>query len=454
MGAKGALQALTNARALTLLLLLPFAAAASACSAKGTPGVTALPQAVAMQANLAPAKIRHVVWIMQENRSFDNLFQGFPGADTVSSGKTSNGRTVPLQPISFTAGYDIDHTSTAHFRACNGTGRIPGMHCRMNGFDREYEDCLEHCPAHPQYGYVPHSETRLYFDMARQYVLADRMFTSHLDLSYVSHQYMIAGQANRAVDFPTGPWECSTKYDQINTLLPDRSYGKLIPICQDYTTLGDEFDKAGRFWRIYADTKTSDWVGYASIRHIRYGPAWNRNVIGSSARVIVDVAHGRLADMTWVTPSCQNSDHATCASKTGPQWVASVVNAIGTSKFWDSTVIFVMWDEWGGWYDHVAPPYVDFDGLGFRVPLIVISPYAKRGYVSHVQYEHGSLLRFAEDTFGLPRLAASDARANSPADDCLDFSQPPRAFKPFGRPLTVQDALRMEREANSQPVDD
>ena len=82
-----------------------------------------------------------------------------------------------------------------------------------------------------------------------------------------------------------------------------------------------------------------------------------------------------------------------------------------------------MWDDWGGLYDHVPPPYEDYDGLGFRVPLIVISPYAKQDYVSHVQYEHGSILRFIEDHYGLGRLAASDTRANDPAVDCFDFTQ-------------------------------
>jgi phospholipase C len=88
-----------------------------------------------------------------------------------------------------------------------------------------------------------------------------------------------------------------------------------------------------------------------------------------------------------------------------------------------------MWDEYGGWYDHVAPKMLDYDGLGMRVPLLVISPYAKQGYVSHLQYEHGSILRFVEDQFGLGRLAASDKRARSPAKDCFDFTQSARPFK-------------------------
>jgi len=100
-----------------------------------------------------------------------------------------------------------------------------------------------------------------------------------------------------------------------------------------------------------------------------------------------------------------------------------------------------MWDEWGGWYDHVPPPYVDYDGLGIRVPLLVISPYAKRNYVSHVQYEHGSILRYVEDTFGLPRLAASDRRANSPELDCFVHARPPRPFKPFPTQLQPTDFI-------------
>ena len=109
-------------------------------------------------------------------------------------------------------------------------------------------------------------------------------------------------------------------------------------------------------------------------------------------------------------------------------WVASVVNAIGESKFWDSTAIFIFWDDPSGFYDPEPPPYADYDGLGFRLPLLIISPYAKKGYVSHVQYEHGSILKFAEDVFGLARLSASDTRANSPAQDAFDFNKKPRKF--------------------------
>jgi phospholipase C len=108
-----------------------------------------------------------------------------------------------------------------------------------------------------------------------------------------------------------------------------------------------------------------------------------------------------------------------------------VVNAVGESPFWKSTAIFLFWDDYGGFYDPEPPALVDYDGLGMRVPLVIISPYAKKGWVSHVHYEHGSILKFIEDRFGLARLAQSDSRAKSPESDCFDFSQPPRQFVPI-----------------------
>ncbi|MGB6644457.1 MAG: alkaline phosphatase family protein, partial [Candidatus Cybelea sp.] len=168
--------------------------------------------------------------------------------------------------------------------------------------------------------------------------------------------------------------------------------------------------------------------------HIVYGPDWARNIRYPQKKFLRDIRRGRLASFTWITPLCSDSDHLECGGGFGPSWVASVVNAIGESRFWDSTVIFVQWDDWGGLYDHVPPPYKDYDGLGFRVPLIVISPYAKKNYVSHVQYETASVLRYAEDLFGLGQLSAADARATSPAADCLDFKQRPRAFVPIKAP--------------------
>jgi phospholipase C len=387
-------------------------------------------------------KIQHIVYIVQENRSFDNLFQGYPGADTVSSGKNSLGQTIELQPVSLATQYVIDHSAQAMFAACDGSGKLPGTKCAMDGFNNE---ATGGGPQNPEYVYVPHSESKPYFDMAHEWVLADRMFQSHLDESFVSHQYVIAAQAQSSVNLPEGLWGCpGGTSDVVTTITQQRGVGPSQTVCFDYKTLGDELDQAGLSWRFYTSnyyTPSSDggayWSAYQAIRHIYYGPDWGKDVLCCvpQSKFLTDVRAGKLANFTWITPECFDSDHVNCGGGDGPSWVAALVNTIGKSKFWDSTAIFVQWDDWGGLYDHVPPPYENYDGLGFRVPLLVISPYAKHDHVSHVQYETASVLRFAEDLFGLGRLAAADKRANSPAGDCFDFSQPPRAFVPIRAPL-------------------
>jgi phospholipase C len=377
-------------------------------------------------------KIKHVVFIVQENRSFDNLFAGYPGADTVSSGKNSRGKTIALRPVGLAEKFDVGHTAQAMFAACNGTGKLPGTDCRMNGFNKEGSPGSIKDPA---YVYVPHGDSKPYFDMAHQWVLADKMFQSQLDESFVAHQYVIAAQAKSTVNLPLFNWGCSGgSHDTIPTITKDRNpQGTPIPACFDYRTLADELDKAKLSWRFYASGFRSgsalayDWSGFQAVQHIYHGPDW-KYVITPNWTFITDVRAGKLANFTWITPVCDDSDHSSCGGGYGPSWVAALVNTVGKSKFWDSTAIFVIWDDWGGLYDHVPPPYEDYDGLGFRVPLLAISPYAKLGHVSHVQYETASVLRFAEDLFGLDRLAGADKRAASPAADCFDFSQPPRPF--------------------------
>jgi phospholipase C len=393
-------------------------------------------------AHTGAGKIRHVVYIIQENRSFNNLFFGFPGAYTVSSGKDSKGARITLQPVRLGYQYVIDHSSAAMFAACRGTGRMPGTKCRMDGFDKEWFNGGPRGVKHPQYVYVPHGDSKPYFDMAHEWVLADRAFQSQLDESFVAHQYAIAAQAQSSVDLPNGPWGCEPgPSDSVPTIKHDRSYGNLQLPCFDYATLGDELDGAGLSWRFYSskyDTPSSGfggvWSAYQAVRHIYDGPDWAKDVITPQKTFLTDVPAGKLASFTWITPICANSDHVNCGGGYGPSWVAAVVNTIGKSKFWDSTAIFVEWDDWGGLYDPVAPPYKDYDGLGFRVPLLVISPYAKTDYVSHEQYETASVLRFAEDLFDLKQLAAADRRASSPAADCFDFTQKPRPFVPIRAP--------------------
>jgi phospholipase C len=145
-----------------------------------------------------------------------------------------------------------------------------------------------------------------------------------------------------------------------------------------------------------------------------------------------DAADGNLASVTWVSPSKADSDHPAYHSDLGPSWVTSVVNAIGQSSYWNSTAIVIVWDDWGGWYDNSKPPQLDYRGLGFRVPCLIISPYAKNGYVDSTQYEFASILKFIEEVYGTgsigPRSQGyTDQRATS-LDAAFDFNQEPRTF--------------------------
>jgi phospholipase C len=277
------------------------------------------------------------------------------------------------------------------------------------------------------------------------------MFQSQLDDSFDAHQYAIAAQDAWSVNLPAHKWGCGGHpgEDQVAIITQLRTMSKKTQFpCFDYTTLGDELDAAKLSWRFFASKygggsdEGAIWSSYQAIRHIYDGPDWKNDVLSPNWKFIIKVRKGELANFTWITPVCVDSDHVNCPKGYGPSWVSALVNTIGESKFWDSTAIFIQWDDWGGLYDHVAPPYEGRDSLGFRVPLIVLSPYAKHDHVSHVQYETASVLRFAEDLYGLPQMADADRRATSPAADCFDFSQKPRPFVPIGAPLKPRFFMR------------
>jgi phospholipase C len=418
---------------------LPVAAAAlmlGACS-----GISPISPAAQVPASIhhhsSSGKIQHIVIIVQENRSFNNLFYGFPGAKTVKYGYDTNGNKIRLRPVGLDTTWDIEHQLGGFLAACNGTGSYPGTDCQMNGFDNEYWTCGDTgqpaCPnANPPYSYVPHSETKPYFYLGKHYVLADQMYASNLDASsFISHQYIIAGQASSAVNYPSVSWGCSGgSGNEIATITQERQYGSDIAMCFNNNTLGAEMDGAGLSWAYYASSINGDggiWSAYQNIEPIYDGPDWSKDIISPQTDFFNDASNGNLRSLSWITPLCENSDHAGCGSTSGPQWVASLVNAIGESPYWNSTAIFIFWDDYGGWYDPEPPAMLDYDGLGIRIPMLIVSAYAKKGYVSHTHYEHGSILKFVEQTFGLAALAASDKRATAP-DDAFDFNAPPRAF--------------------------
>jgi phospholipase C len=301
---------------------------------------------------------------------------------------------------------------------------------KMDGFDLAP---VAPSPTAP-YQYVRRSDVAPYWALANQYALADRMFTSQIDGSFAAHQYLVAAQTG-GIDLPDAqPWGCDAPPGTtIWTLGPNRTYGPGVFPCFSYATVADTLDAKAIPWRYYAPSirgqDPSGWVwdAFDATSKVRYGQDWDENVRSPETSFLSDIAGGTLAAVTWVIPDLLNSDHGGAGSAGGPEWVASVVNAVGQSRFWNTSAVVVMWDDWGGFYDHVPPPQLDGNGLGFRVPLLVISPYAKRGYVSHVQFETSSIVKFIEATFGLPALAASDARAAN-LSDCFDFTQPPRTF--------------------------
>jgi phospholipase C len=428
--------------------------ALAACNASGSfsnmPG-SAVSLASRPERRLASASpIQHVVFIVQENRSFNNLFMGYPGATTQKYGYDSQGNKIVLHAQDLATHWDIDHFSASFFTACDAQKGLPGTHCKMDGWDGEQAGLG--APEHAPYAYVPRAEIKPYWKMAKQYVLADRMFASNLDGSFISHQYVVAAYASRAVDNPAGDWGCEGgQGDTIQTLTAKRTFGSSILACFGNPTIGSEADTAGVTWRFYAGSIYGDgglWSSYQADSQIYNGPDWTSDVINPPSQFLTDIAAGKLASVTWITPTYENSDHAGLMSSTGPAWVASLVNAVGTSSYWNTTAIFIMWDDWGGWFDPAKPVYEDYDGLGFRVPLLIISPYAKQGYVTHVQYETSSVLRYIEDNFGLPPLAKSDERANDPATDAFDYNQKPRAFKKFAG--SQPDGYWIERDRTSR----
>lgn len=390
----------------------------------------------------ATSPIQHVVILMQENRTFDNLFHGFPGADSAETGM-SNGTPVPLTEVPLAENVDLPHHHVAWWRAWD-RGKMDGF-ARTGAVD----------PAYP-YSYVRQSDIAAYWTLAKRYTLSDRMFQSNTGPSFPAHQYMIAGQSANAAESPTAlPWGCDAPAGTTVPLLGPN--GTVLPgpfPCFDYRTVGDVLDQAGISWRYYSPSaagERSSFTGFEAIRHIFYGQDWESKVISPQTTVLTDITAGHLAHVTWVVPDMRHSDHPGNNSSEGPQWVASVVNAIGASKFWSSTAIFITWDDWGGWYDHVAPNQVDKMGPGFRVPLIVVSPYAKHGYVSHQNVETASLLTYIEKNFRLPSLNARDATAGD-LSDCFDYRQEVRPFTTIPTRLTVQRLL-LERPTG-MPDDD
>jgi phospholipase C len=188
---------------------------------------------------------------------------------------------------------------------------------------------------------------------------------------------------------------------------------------------------------------------------------WTNHVVIGNTQVLTDISSNQLPAVSWVIPTGQASDHPVTTDGSGPAWVASVVNAIGNSPYWANTAIIITWDDWGGWYDHVKPPLIlNHYEIGFRVPLLVVSPYAKAGHISHTFYEFGSILKFIENTFSLSNIApnatlgyADQFPGTGDLSDCFDFNQKPLTFHTIPAKFNAAHFLNDTRKP-TDPDDD
>jgi phospholipase C len=439
------------------------------------------------------ANIQHVIIIFQENRTPDNLFQDpvliANGADIAASGLDSTGATIPLAPMDLgTNGsspqlYDLGHN--------NGDFVAMYDHGKMDGADKVVVNCngSSPCPLpDAAFKYVLPADVAPYFQMAEQYTFGDRMFQTNQGPSLPAHQFIISGtsaptatsnsfEAGNVISPGSSPTGCiSTPDSYVEVINPLGKLASTTYPCFEHQTLTDLLDAAGVSWRYYwSGSIGSLWTAPTAIEHMCVpnapppngtactGPDWGTKVVQASGvnhpGVLGDIANGNLASVSWVIPSGAASDHAGTDDGSGPSWVASIVNAVGSSGYWQNTAIIVTWDDWGGWYDHVAPKVVD-DGVswgsgyiyGFRVPLLVIAPFARPNYISHVDHDFGSILKMVEQVYNLPSLGYADAYADD-LSDCFNFTQAPIQFQTISAPIPA-DHFRNDNKPQADPDDD
>jgi phospholipase C len=489
--------------------------------------------------NLLPNKIpypnpfKHVVIVIQENRTPDNLFQTlltYPGInpanyDLATSGLANiNGQDqlVALTPRALITDYDPDH-SHGGWETLWDNGKMDGANSVLDLCSPGSVDCKNNGMGQfLSYKYVQASDVGPYLQLAAQYGWANYMFQTNQGPSFSAHQILFAGtSAQTAADDAAGIFIGGIPYvDQTENYIPEYDTGCLAPIteyndgispqsapkfypilnnplgtlCFQHDSMATLLDAAQLSWKYYdiisADNpypnnpseKGYNPQGYMfnapdSIYDICLpdytqnppvctSPETANNIDLKPSDVLTDISNCKLPSVAWVTPTGPDSDHAGIASADGgPSWVAAVVNAVGTDAvcehgagYWSDTAILVLWDDWGGWYDHVPPtilpgPAGDYE-LGFRVPFIAVSAYTPQAYVSNFPDDFGSILRFTEAVFDFPEgaLGFSDARSNSDLSQFFDFKMSPRPFESIATKYTREHFIH--EPMRTEPPDD
>jgi phospholipase C len=438
--------------AMRLFVSLALIALASCATPNG--GVRSVPNGLPLQESSigsgraagASAKLKHIVIIIQENRSVDNLFNGFCAkasvcANTVTKDPISG---TPLKQESLAAPFDPFH-DRSQFVTEYDNGK-------MDGFTRAGVICNNKAPCpYTVFSYVPKSETAIYRKLAQvDGELSDETFQTNQGPSFPAHLYAIGGQSGGydsdhfAIDAGSGTCGKKKQVKTLNMTVPyPGAAGPNVTSCLDFQTILDLVVAKGHTWHYYSNSASSFWSAPQSILHLYNSP----NFSFPSTKFLTDIAAGTLADVTFIMPdSYEDSDHPSLITNPldGPNWVASLVNAVGESQFWDSSAIVIWWDDWGGFFDHVkpsVPPGTPPSWMGnpdpyeyaFRVPMIVVSPYAKLGRIDHQKRSFVSAIRLIEDTFQTGSLGTTDQyEPASGLNPMFDFSQSPRKYVPVG----------------------
>jgi len=430
----------------------------------------------------ARAKIQHVIVINQENRSFDHYFGTFPGADGIP---TDGGSPTVCNPVpdGGACAYPFHDRadrngggphSAAAFTTCLAGGKMDGFvksadvagkkgACKVAGDP----DCLQGSDIGVM-GYHDNGEIPNYWAYASNFTLLDHMFEPVASYSLPDHLFMVSAWSATCTP-ANNPMGCvSDLSNPGNGAHTGTSNAKPEPPNPEFawTDVTYLLHKAGVSWKYFVasgkepDCEDGEAECDAGVQHYLNPGYWNvlpwfddvqsDNEVGNIADTttfFTDLNAGKLASVNWIIPSDELSEHPTALVSTGQAYVTSIVNAVMQSPFWDSTVIFITWDDWGGFYDHVVPPTADANGYGFRVPAITISPWVKPHQIDHQVYSQDAYLRFIEDVFvdGARLDPANDGRPdNRPTvrenvpilSDLLsefDFTQtpnPPLVLKP------------------------
>lgn len=374
-------------------------------------------------------KINHVVFIVKENHTFDNMFGKFKAKYGTTQCILSNGQVVKMVRAADRYPHDIDHGYAAATLAING-GKMDQFDLINLGGETsgdllgDYLTCREFTQAD-----VPN-----YFRYAHQFALGARMYSSLHGPSFPNHLYTIAADSFGVINNPfqtanTSSWGCDAPAQALVDVLESNGViGLQFPCLSGVQTMANTLDNGQVSWKYYAPPSTDPgyiWSTFDAIDEVRNGPDWAKVV--DTSNFISDVQNNQLPAVSWIITPDWQSEHPDSSTCEGENATVTEMDALMNNvTLWNSTAVFVVWDDFGGMYDHVAPPDVDVFGLGPRVPLLVISPYARKGYVSTTQYEFASVLKFIEERFNLPPLSTRDAAAND-ITDSFNFNQKPLA---------------------------